>query len=259
MTQYSGWQAPFLSFWSASFYQEVGKVWGGLGYLYLLLLTAFVGLVFSLEIQMHEVPFLQDYLDKTVDKLPEIKIENGKLSIDKPSPYSVGLPSISHSESQEPMTILFDTRQKPVDIKNSSSPILVTSDTVFFKDRVQTRQYDLSKIDHFALNKTEAKEKIGLLKWLGLLAFVIYLVISFLVCVFQTIIYGLMGKLMAGQSQLGFATLIRLATVAMTPVILLNLIFKLTSVCVPFWWLISIVITLGYLYYAVDANKTISA
>ncbi len=262
MKQYSGWQAPFMSFYSASFYQEVGREWGGLGYLYLLLLIATVSLVYSLQLQIVYVPRMQEFMDTAIDRVPGIKIENGKLSIDKPAPYTVTLPVDKGQKSSEPATIIFDTREKPVDPKYTTAGILVTSDTVFVKERLQTREFDLSKIDHFALDKTQCKQlESFVFRWLAILLFLIYLPATFIVCLFQTIIYGSIGKLLASSAnnKLGFGTLIRLSSVAMTPVIVLDLFFKTTCMNVPFWWLASIIITIGYLYYAIDANKMRSA
>jgi hypothetical protein len=56
------------------------------------------------------------------------------------------------------------------------------------------------------------------------------------------------------KAKLSYDTLLRLAVVAMTPFMLIKTILGIADVDLPFGKLISLVVTLGYLYFAVKAN-----
>jgi len=53
---------------------------------------------------------------------------------------------------------------------------------------------------------------------------------------------------------LSYASLVRLAVIALTPVILLNTMLTLFDASMPFWWLIAIAVALAYFYVAIRAN-----
>jgi len=57
------------------------------------------------------------------------------------------------------------------------------------------------------------------------------------------------------NANLSYKTLMRLAAVAITPVIVLNLILEFLPVRIPMWWLIGTVVGLGYLFFAVKSNS----
>ncbi len=267
MKQYSGWQALYLAFYSPSFYQEVGKYWGGIGWLYLFSLTCLFSLVIACQFQFIAVPKMQQWFEKAIEPMPKITIENGHLSIDKPSPYTVTIDSGTFDSSKagtrsrdiQPVTIIFDTREKPVDISQMKGAILVTSDKLRIcssnRSVKKDESVDFHSVDHVQLDKNNVKLAVNFyLKCLGIIVFLSSLIVMFILCAFQTLLYGGLVKLTAGE-QLSYGTIVKLSSVTLTPVILADLLFKSMSINVPFWWLLSIIIALGYLYFAVDVNK----
>ena len=56
------------------------------------------------------------------------------------------------------------------------------------------------------------------------------------------------------NANLDYKTLMRLAAISITPVLVLNLLFEFLPVRIPGWWLLGIVIELGYLFFAVKVN-----
>jgi hypothetical protein len=71
------------------------------------------------------------------------------------------------------------------------------------------------------------------------------------------LIYAAIGLLFArtANTSLDYKALMRLAAVALTPVLLLNLLLEFMPFHIPFWWLFGIIIGLGYLFFAVKSNS----
>ena len=82
------------------------------------------------------------------------------------------------------------------------------------------------------------------------------LLFGFVFRAIQILIYAAVGLLFAQISNtiLSYQTLMRLAAVALTPVLVLNLILEFLPFRIPGWWLIGTLIGLGYLFFAVRSN-----
>jgi len=282
MKQYSGWQALFLSFWSSSLYKDVAKEWRGVGYLYLLAVICLTAFFVVLQIQVVVVPKLEQFNESMVNQLPAVTIEKGVLSIDKPTPYTIIEPKSGKA------FITFDTRSKPMGIEESKSTLLITKDAIFSftgsehkntslneishgpGEKLQEeksnhylatdlRRYDLAPIDHFAIDAVSTQQIMhSFFHGLGLGLFVILVPCGFIFCLLQTLLYALIGKMFCSMSavELSYSTLVRLCSVALTPALLLDSLQKVAVVQLPGWTLISIVLTLGYLYFGIIANRS---
>lgn len=267
MKQYTGWQALYLSFYSTDLYRDVAKNWQGVGYLYLLLVVCLTALFICVQVQVVAVPKAKDVIDTIINQAPSIKIDKGKLSIDKPSPFVIKEPKSGQT------LITFDTSDRPMTLAESKSVVLVTSKQIVTVKRtamsrdtgggassvpIAEETYDLSTVDHFDFDKTQVESTIhSFLNWLGALMFLILVPFGFLFCVIQTLIYALIGKIFTSVMavDLSYPTLIRLTAVCLTPVLLADSILKVSGTNLPLWWLCAIVIALGYLGYAVFANS----
>jgi hypothetical protein len=258
MKQYSGWQGLFLSFWSPSFYKDVATQWGGVGYSYLFLLVCLTVFFMALQTQIVVVPMAQRIVDSVASQLPSVNIDKGVLSTDKPSPYVIIAPKTSKA------VITFDTRPTPMSYEESKSDFLVTSHAIFTRKHGaespsnDVERVDLAPIDHCVFDTTTAKQTANsFLQWLGTLMFMLTVPFGFALCVFQTLIYALVGMIYCAifSVKLGYPTLIRLSSVSLTPVLLIDSLQKVATVNFQAWWWISILLALGYLCFAVWANK----
>src|SRR6516164_9694375 len=183
MKQYTGWQALYMSFYSGDLYRDVANNWQGVGYLYLLLVICLTVLFMCVQVQVVAVPKAQDVIDSIINQAPSIKIDKGKLSIDKPSPFIIKEPKSGQT------LITFDTSDKPMTLAESKSIILVTSKQIISLKRstlsrdsgygqtqvpIGEETYDLSTVDNFVFDKAQVEATIhAFLKWLGVLIFII--------------------------------------------------------------------------------------
>jgi hypothetical protein len=71
------------------------------------------------------------------------------------------------------------------------------------------------------------------------------------------LIYGAIGFLFCkiANVKLTYQTLIRLAVIASTPVIILDTVLEVSNINIPLFWLISFAIAMCYLYFGVRSNK----
>ena len=72
----------------------------------------------------------------------------------------------------------------------------------------------------------------------------------------QMLIYALVGMIFANivKANLEYVTLVRLAAVSITPVIILNAVRRMLDISVPYIGLLSFLIAMGYLFFAVKAS-----
>ncbi len=86
---YRYWQAFYLALYSRRFYVDVLKRWRGfgLGYFWLLILIATLPL--SLRVVLVFNQYFDDQLTATLHQLPDIYIQNGKITLDKPMPFVI--------------------------------------------------------------------------------------------------------------------------------------------------------------------------
>ena len=124
---YNYWQALFKSFYSSRLYIDIGKRWKGLGLLYLLLLIAILTLPYSLKSMFLFSKDFDRNIIQPLKQLPPIYIQNGKVSIDKPTPYF-----IKNDENQ--VVIIIDTTGKITEFtdKYPHLNILVTKNKIMF-------------------------------------------------------------------------------------------------------------------------------
>lgn len=125
---YSYWQAIYNSFFNRALYVDVGKRWKGLSIAYLLLMIFVVSLPFSLRVMFVFDNFFQQGIITPLQNLPEIYVQNGLVSLDKPMPYFV------RNDSGDVIAIV-DTSGAITDFSTSypQQSILITKDSFMFR------------------------------------------------------------------------------------------------------------------------------
>lgn len=269
MKQYAAWQAPFYSFWSKPFYYDVAKNWRGLAYGYLFAIICFTWVFMSIKKQMDMTYLAEHDIYPVVEQMPKLTIDNGILSMDKPSPLTLD------NTSGAPV-ITFDTREKPMTLNEAPGAFLVTRDGVYYKTasaytkagahlvyteaQAKEQKFDFSTVGHQVVDKNSARQFVSdFCRSFALIVFMIAVPVAFVFCVIQTLLYALLGILIARISkiELSYGTLIRLSTVALTPVLIVDSIIKVRGAdasLLTIWPIAAMIITVGYLFFAIQAN-----
>jgi hypothetical protein len=247
--------ALWQSFFSRSLYIDVAKRWRGAAFLYLLLIVILGWLPELAKRQMSLERLRGEWADGLIRQVPAISITDGIASADVETPYFIRDP-----KDGKVLAIIDFTRQY-TNLDNTSAVVLLTRKHVICKkSRLETRTYNLSAVKHFAIDQTRARRWVYLfLTWIVVLTAPLVIALSYGFRIGQALIYAALGMVFANSFhvQLTYSTLLRIACVALTPVVIFTTVTALLPMFRAFpWlggWLIHLVIAVLYIRFAVKA------
>lgn len=244
--RYSIFHAFVLSFFSKSLYQDVGQRWRGTGLLYLFVVLVLVWVPTMIRMQWGITRFVNNDASRITQQVPRITITNGQVSTDVSTPHFI-------REDDGTPLIIIDTTGQYQTLEDTPAQILLTKNKIIAPDR----SYDLSGLQSFEVDRARVEGWLQMTKrWFVLAAFPVVLVCSFIFRAIQVLIYAAIGLLFTRvlNTNLNYQTLMRLAAVSLTPVLVLNLVLEFAGLRIPLWWLLGTGIGLGYLFFAVKSN-----
>lgn len=253
MRQFSCIQLLWKSFYSKSAYRDVKNNWG-----FNVLLYAFLLLAISGGIQM--IPFhrsidtlRQIFVDKYLPQLPEITIEKGKLSTPEHRPYFIKDP-----DTQEMIGVI-DTTGKYKDIDQTEGVVLVTQNQFISRSGETIKIMPIPSTLSMSVTKDQVKSFLHkAVSWAYVLAFPFLFLFSFVARFIQCLIFSFLSWIYAkvASISLSFGDVFKLSWVAMTPMVLVTtVLFSFSNVAPGYEFLLSIFLFLGYLIFAIRANK----
>lgn len=251
-------ESLFLSFYSKSLYQDIAKAWKGLALGYLLLVMAICWLPFSYDFHRFLSHYADQILPDIIQQVPIITIAKGKLSIDKPVPYVIKQPG------DQQALIIFDTSGKYTSLEHLDAFVLFTRDNVIVRDPSASipkfTTYSLAKFQDGTISKADIHfiaDKI--IFWSSVLMYPFSVIIAFVYRFLQILILAGISLLLASlfRITLTYPAAVRLTVVAFTPMLILSTLVEYFSLSIPYWGIISFLLVIGYLGYAVHAQKDI--
>ena len=252
MKRYSIFHPLVLSFFSKSLYRDVGKHWRGTGLLYLLVVLALVWIPTMIKGHLGMSKWVDGDSKEITKQIPAITISKGRVSTDVTTPYFIKDPKTGSDIA------VIDTTGEYETLENTDAKLLLTkSKLIVSKNATETQTYDLSGVQSFYVDRARVEGWLAMLgRWFVPVLYPLALIFSFIFRAIQILIYALVGLLFARilHANLSFKTLMRLAAIAITPVLILNLILEFVPRHIPRWSLIGIVIALAYLFFAVKVN-----
>jgi hypothetical protein len=236
---------------SPAVWRDVGRSWGGICFFYLLLLLALTWLPLFIRAQMGFNSFVQKDAPKFVNQVPKIQITNGVVSCDRPQPYVIKNP-----DNGQPI-IVIDTTGGTTQPPPNPPAILLTNKALISREQYQTKTYDLSQVKSFSMDNTTVMGWLETVRKLifpvGYPVLIVFTLLWRLLCM---IILAAIGSAFNSRARLTFGGLMRLAAIAMTPMIVIDTILffvPMPSVgCV--WFFIETGVAVGILAMAVKAN-----
>lgn len=257
MKKYSLLHPPLLSFFSKDLYRDVGQNWKGIAALYLLLLLAFCWIFETWPVNTKVSQFIINEAPPFIEQIPEITIQDGNVSINESVPYFI------HDPESNDVIAIIDTSGQYTSLDNTEAYLLLTKNKLIARQsETETRIYDLSQIDEFFVDQTTVNKIVGIFKTSFPFVFYVCAVIfSFIYRLIQVLIYGAIGLLLCkvAKVSLDYQALVRLAVIAITPVVLLDTVLEITGFKIPLFGLVAFAIAMCYLYLGVSANKDQSA
>ncbi len=251
MRRYPMLHALYLSFFSRDLYRDVRENWKGTGFLYLLLLLAVTWLpvIYKIQGDLSEVIRLE--VPKYLEQMPKITIVGGRVSIDRPVPYTIMEP-----DGRTPFMVI-DTSGRIVSLGQTDATVLLTGDQIMFRrPRGAEKIYDLSGTDA-SIDRDRVGRWIRTFgKYFGVVAYPVALAGDYVFRFLQMMIYAAIGMIFAKKlsAPVESEAVFRLAAVALTPAVIIPTLLLLAGIHVPESPLVFFAIAVGYLYFAVKAN-----
>jgi hypothetical protein len=176
------------------------------------------------------------------------------VSIDKKSPYFIKDPD------SETNIAIIDTSGKYTSLDNTPASILLTKDQLLTKNaNNDVNIYNLKSVKFIELTHAKVNQYLGYLKnWTALALYPICVIISFIYRILWAFIYTAIGAFIFARMMkitLEFKQLLRLSVMAMTPSIILMTLLQAMGVIFALQSWFFLMLTLGYLYFAIAANK----
>ncbi len=253
MRRYTIIHPLYMSFFSKSLYRDVAKNWRGLGLRYLLSLLALCLIPQVMTVQSDLTAYLNSEAPKIVRQFPTVTVRNGAASINKPQPYF-----IRDEKTGKPLMII-DTTGSISSLKGTTAIVLLTKKMLIVrKDADETRNFDLSTVDNFTVDKVDLYNLMDTLEdWFAVMLFPFALLVSFVFHSAEVLIYASAAAFFLRHSamSLPFRTLFRLAAISITPSMVAGTVLFIAGLRVPYWWLFSLFLTMSYLFYAVRASS----
>jgi hypothetical protein len=126
------------------------------------------------------------------------------------------------------------------------------------KSDYETRAFDLSGVEDFEIDRQRVEDWLGTARWL-------FFPVLYPICLGFSLAYRLLQVLIYGAIGIGFAkvlnlelpyfALVRISTLAITPVLVLDTAMDLLKFHLPLWWLLAWLIAMAYLFFGVGSNR----
>ncbi|HJS72807.1 MAG TPA: DUF1189 family protein [Vicinamibacteria bacterium] len=240
-----------MSFFSADLYRDAAANWSYAAFVYLALLLGLSWIVTAAVLHHQFGQWAASEAPAVVEQIPPLSWNGGELSAEADQPYFLT------DEAGEVLAVI-DTTGAISTLEEAGARVLLTKNEAIVESNPnQVRIYRFQAINDFAVDAGRVQGWLNwLARWLGFLIFPVAVAASYVYRLVQVILYGLAGLLFARilRSPLPFPATARLATLALTPSVVLGTLIQLTKVRVPFPWLFSFLVAMIYLFFGVYAN-----
>ena len=233
----------FINLWKSTtnfkFYKEIAfqGVPRSMGYFFLFIFL--ITLILSMKFSTTLIQGMGQVAEEIGNKLPEIRIENGTVSTNIPEPFVI--------KEKKDFIFIIDTTGKitTIDPSYKQGMLLTKSKLIHRQSEFEAREYNLSKIKSFTINK----EIMG--RWkkifsrfafplLVAILFFYYIVVKLVQVLFFSLIALITNS--AIKANLKYENLFNISLFALTPPVLLATIFTLAGLKIPLFGLLYIVV-----------------
>jgi Protein of unknown function (DUF1189) len=241
-----------LSFHSKELYCDVAKKWKGTGLLYLVFLLAICWAVQIIKVQFGITHFAKQEGTNLVKQIPGITISDGEVSTGVQTPYFI-------KDEKGDVVAIIDLTGQYTSLENTTAKMLLTRNHLLVASSgSETRDINLKNVRSFHMNQARAQGWLNLVQgWFAIVLYLFGLLFIFIYRAIQALIYALFGMVFARMMKvtLSYLTLLRLAIVAVTPAIILNLLHSVMGLHTPLWGPVCFLIAMGYLVFAIKSNS----
>ena len=244
--------ALWMSFYSPDIYREGARSWAGIGVLYLMLLLSLSWVPTSIRWFVQLRDFSATTAPRIVSQLPVISIRGGVMSA-RPSGRHV----VRDTDSSGEVILIVDDSidALPSDAVDADVVVLTRREVgVFRKSTGEHRTWKLTPAADMEVTPDGVGAFLTSLPfWIPFVGYLACLVGSLVGRTLQILVYGAIGQAMARKwnIDLDYAGLLRIAAIAVTPVVVLRTVVGPWE---PAWylrWPVAAAITLAYLAFGI--------
>lgn len=247
--RFSFFQALYMSVYSRPFYRDVCRNWKGLSLLYLLFILALSALISTVQFNYLFSDFIQNTAPGLVGQIPEITISNGEASIEGPQPFILNYPI------NEKPVLMIDTTGKTKANDQPDLLLLLTRTEL----RILMMVFKLPQDKDYVVDNKMILQWISELQsWFMVFFFPFLLITSYVQRIIQVLFYSLVGISISRnlRMELGYQSLIGIAVMSLTPIIILDLIVQLLGIFQSVWYMFfGIVVEISLIYFGIKANQ----
>lgn len=255
MKQFKSWQAPLFSFYSTQFYRDLAANGKGIGckYLYCLLLIGCAVLPIRTFAEWSSSMYAT--MGDVVEQMPEVRIEQGTLVIDKDSPWLVSHPVTGDN------LIEFDADSDRT--RTDNAMVMVAKHNLFVRYSEDSEyQLPLKDIGTAKLTKNELRQYLNLAIVLWPLAvYLLSVPVNWFKCFLQVLAFSILGIIVAKliNAPVKYTGVLRICTCAVGIGITLDAIgncfdFQFPLMEMAHWDLVKLIAVAVYTLFGVGAN-----
>ena len=243
----------FMSFYSKDFYRDVAQNWKNYAFLYLLFLLALCSVMKTVKIHYDFSDFVTRHAPAYISQFPVVTFSNGKASIEADEPYFIKDPKSGED------IIIIDTKGQINSLNDTSAVLLLTETKLIIKKSdSETQVFALSEIEDFRIDQDVIYGWLRIAqKWMAVVFFPFLVLGSFVYRLVQVLIYGIIGMLFASilKTDIDFQSLISIAIMAITPVVILDTFMGQPGISAVFWRFLCFLISMGFLFFGIKSNS----
>ncbi len=253
MREYSFFHAFFMPFVSKSFYRDVGLRRRGVGFLFLAVLLLICWVITGVKLQIGFSRFLDNEGAAAMAKMPDIRIEDGVLSADVEQPHLI----TTEEDGREIPFIMIDTTGEISSLEETDAMLLVTATDMHNRKQGRVQSFRNLTLD---LTQENVRRWVGIARiWAVPVLTTVAFFGSFAYRIIVALIYSLLALLISNsmRTRLTYAGCLRIAVMAMVPVIIVDTVHDLFGAPIPgiLWWLICVGAACGLVAMGVSACK----
>lgn len=255
MKQYGILKAIVLAFFSRNLYRDVARNWSiarTIGYLLVLLGICWTVMLFKIQPILNRS--VTSFVHLVDEQLPAvITVKKGILTTPENRPYFI------KGTDQKTNLAVFDTSGQFKTPDEAHARLLITQDSIYYVDNSDVVNVHKipSDVSLELYSVAIGKVLIRAVRWAWLLLFPVFLFVSFIYRLLESLLFAVIGKIFAGlmRVSLHYLDLVKLSMVAFTPDIVLGTVFRWAGLWVNLGWIFYFTISMVYLIFAISAMK----
>lgn len=253
MRKYGITDPLYMAFYSPDIYRDVVQFWRGLCLLYLLSLVTLCSIPGTVKLHNQLGAFVANDAPAYVKQMPTLTIDKGVLTLPEKRPYLITDPATNE------IAMVVDTSGRYQTLEQAKARILITERQMHIQTGTEPVAVNLSQVEDMTLDQTKMYETLEVLaEWAAITFFPAAVFLAFLYRVVQMIFFACLTLVYARIVGLAISVSAsaRLATIAMTPMVVIFTLTGFFDVPIPLPWLVGTALTVSYIFIGIRTLQT---